>query len=170
MNISFITPAGARQILFESKLNLSEEASRWEQINNIQRSPDEEMPVTKSEEMLCIEEIGRLSMLYLFTEITLEAMDYIALPLIRDLKRTFPAISIIVMSPDHGGFEVSLETMAQLRKIGHSFFCISQDKQCAPKLLVGVYQEEIQKKLDVSAFLKVFNQNKHNLINHRGYC
>ena len=31
-------------------------------------------------------------------------MDYIAPPLIRDLKRTFPVISIIVMSPDHGGF------------------------------------------------------------------
>ena len=111
MNISFITPADAHQILLESKLDLAAEYSRWERINNKQMNPDEKVPVTKSEEMLCIEEICCLSMLYLFTEITLEAMDYIALPLIRDLKRTFPAISIIVMSPDRGGFDASLETV-----------------------------------------------------------
>jgi hypothetical protein len=156
MNVSIIKPAAARQVLLNSKVSLALEAVQWERVNQNQLGPGEMVPVAKSEDLLCLEQVEQLSMAYHFTDIVQKDMDFTALPLMRELKRTFPVLAIIVMVPAHGGFEASLEAMGSFQKMGHYFYCMKQDEGCAPQLLIGVYQEQLQNQFDTDTFLRVF--------------
>lgn len=155
MKIVTLSPQNASKLLRAVKTALGSEASLWERAERGMLLKGEEAPEVKSQDLLTMEYLETMAVVYSLTDIGPKEIDMIALPLARDLSQTFPAVSVLVLESAAEGLDISPETMERFQSFSHRFTRFRQDAEREPRLLIGIAGRRIQEALDPMAFVRV---------------
>lgn len=150
MKVTVISKQDAQELLYRGKESLRQEVGRWERAEAEGREP----PKNCSGDMICYRQMGKQAMVYSFSGMGAQELEYIGIPLIRDLCRTFPSLAAVILEPPDGGWEEDKEALDIIRGCSCFYHRFRQDTVPAAQILIGVYNKEVQERLDPMALIR----------------